>query len=79
MLSRKYLRSLPEFSYIPFGAGLHVCAGRYLAKAEILIFVALLFRDFDVELTSDLPGTLWRNAIGVVRPDRPLRFRYTRR
>ena len=39
VLSRKYLRSLPEFSYIPFGAGLHVCAGRYLAKAEVRIKV----------------------------------------
>jgi len=43
-----------------------------------MIFVALLFRDFDVSLATEWPGTLWENAIGVVRPDRPLMFDFKR-
>eukprot|EP00656_Telonema_subtile_P055721 TRINITY_DN8705_c0_g1_i19.p1 TRINITY_DN8705_c0_g1~~TRINITY_DN8705_c0_g1_i19.p1 ORF type:complete len:470 (-),score=82.36 TRINITY_DN8705_c0_g1_i19:181-1590(-) len=69
---------LPQYAYMPFGAGLHVCAGRFLAKMEIVIFVALLLRDFDCELATDLPGTIWENAIGVVRPDRLLPIRFKR-
>jgi len=69
---------LKEYQYLPFGAGDHVCAGRFLAKAEIMVFVALLFRDYDCALTSDWPGTLWANAVGVVRPDRELSFSFKR-
>jgi sterol 14-demethylase len=75
----KYLRSLPQYSFTPFGAGSHVCAGRFLATREIFIFIALLFRDFDCKLSSPWPDTLWNNAIGVVRPAADLSFTYTRR
>jgi hypothetical protein len=70
---------LPEYSYMPFGAGMHVCAGRFLARAEILIFIALLFRNFDCELVGAIPKSNWRNAIGVVKPAGKLRIKFTRR
>eukprot|EP00658_Telonema_sp_P-2_P031113 TRINITY_DN23357_c0_g1_i3.p1 TRINITY_DN23357_c0_g1~~TRINITY_DN23357_c0_g1_i3.p1 ORF type:complete len:380 (-),score=50.84 TRINITY_DN23357_c0_g1_i3:408-1547(-) len=69
---------LPEYAYMPWGAGLHVCAGRYLARLEIVIFVALLLRDFDCELAAPLPGTVWENAIGVVRPNAKLPINFKR-
>jgi len=72
-------RRLEEYQYLPFGAGEHVCAGRFLAKAEIMVFGALLFRDFDIRLSSEWPGTLWENAIGVVRPDKGLFFEFKKR
>jgi cytochrome P450 len=64
---------------MPFGAGMHVCAGRFLARAEILIFIALLFRQFHVELEGSMPGSHWRNAIGVVKPAGKVGIKFTRR
>ena len=40
--------------------------------------MALLFRDFDCKLASEWPGTLWENAVGVVRPDKELFVMFAR-
>lgn len=37
-------------SYRPFGGGVKYCQGRFLAKQEMLVFVALLINRFDFEI-----------------------------
>ena len=50
-LQNKELRRSPY--YRPFGGGLTHCTGRFLAKREILTFLAVVLYRFDVSLASD--------------------------
>ena len=54
-------RFLPEnvaqrsrFAYLPFGAGPRVCIGSGFAMMEMQIILPMVFRAFNVEITSDL-------------------------
>ena len=40
-------------SFKPFGGGINYCPGRFLAKQEMLYFVALFLNRFDIEIASD--------------------------
>ena len=46
-------------SWIPYGGGSRACPGRHFAKQEILITVAMLLADFDIEILGD------ENALGI--------------
>lgn len=47
-LRDKNLINSPSFK--PFGGGHNYCPGRFLAKQEMLVFVALVLNRFDIEL-----------------------------
>lgn len=40
-------------SYLPFGGGISYCPGRFLARDEFSVFVALVLSRFDVEVVGD--------------------------
>ncbi|GAA3987439.1 cytochrome P450 [Thermobifida alba] len=48
-------RVLPKQSYLPFGAGHHVCVGSHLALMEGHLLTVTLAQRVDVELCSDRP------------------------
>ena len=61
-------------SFKPFGDGTTYCPGRFLAKAEVLTFVALALTRFDLRLANDkindiLPRMeIKRPCIGIMGP-----------
>lgn len=48
--NQKLLRSS---SWRPFGGGITMCPGRYIAKESVAIFIALALRRFDMEFIGD--------------------------
>ncbi|KAL4932112.1 cytochrome P450 [Aspergillus undulatus] len=44
-----------KVAYRPWGAGKHVCPGRFLAKKAVFTFVALLLGNYDVEMVEGQP------------------------
>jgi cytochrome P450 len=63
---------------MPYGGGVSMCPGRFLANGEILQFIALLFERFDMELLeTELPRLdQSRAGLGILPPLRDIRFRY---
>lgn len=41
-----------SLNYKPFAAGVTYCPGRFLAKREVLVFVATLLHRFDIEVSN---------------------------
>ena len=53
-------------SYTPFGGGSLLCPGRLMARVEIMVFLALLIRRFDITVVSRyLPRIDPRSNAGV--------------
>lgn len=64
------------YQQIGFGGGTHKCAGMSFAKNEMAVIVALLFRDFEVELLSPNPQII--RSKGTPRPSETI-IRYKRK
>ena len=59
-------------SYKPFAGGVTHCPGRFLAKQEVLVFVALVLQRFDIELVGNSSvgsEDIRRPEIDHVRPN----------
>eukprot|EP00939_MAST-03C_sp_MAST-3C-sp1_P000062 g62.t1 len=80
----RFLETKPKrgarYTWAPFSAGFHKCSGYPLAMLEIPVVIALMFREYELELLDPLPGMNYKSAFGVVGPDdSPVRVRYRRR
>ncbi|KAL4946296.1 hypothetical protein BDV06DRAFT_218425 [Aspergillus oleicola] len=73
------IHNLPiKASFMPFGAGDHLCPGRRFAKVITLLVTALLVNMYDVEILGDAKhvGMSMRNfGFGMLGPDRTVRVR----
>lgn len=56
--------------YRPFGGGTTYCPGRFLAKREVMTFIALALYRFDISLASDPGGPV--KKVGSSKPDFPM-------
>lgn len=68
----------PWRALLPFGCGARACLGEALARAELLVFLGRIVRDFRLEPPA--PGQLPRlqGAPGTVLRCRPFRLRALR-
>ena len=63
-----------------FGAGVHKCSGYSLAMIEIPVVLALVLREYEMELLDPLPPMDYQQAFGLIGAvDQPTRVRYKRR
>ena len=65
------------FAYVPFGGGPHVCIGKHFAIMEIVISLAVLVRNFKVDVQ---PGFVPDVAAGIaMSPKNPLMVKVSKR
>jgi len=69
-------RSLPKFTYLPFGAGPRVCVGASLALTESALVLATLVQRFRFSLASAEPVKAFPSV--TLRPKQGLRLRVER-
>jgi cytochrome P450 len=55
-----------RYSYLPFGAGEHICIGQHLALTEAMLILAMILGSFDIELDANHP--LERTVGAVLQP-----------
>jgi len=66
--------------FVPYGGGQNICPGRYYAKQEIWLTVAILMLKFDVELHGPETTESYQFfATGVLSPQGPTPFKLRRR
>lgn len=63
---------------MPFGSGISMCPGRFLAMNEMKMFLFILLAHFDVELVENKAVRLdnSRMGLGILLPDVDIAFRY---
>ena len=66
-----------RFSYLPFGVGPRACIGAQFALTEAVLVLALLVREFEIELADRRP--VIPVALITLQPDRRPPFRLRRR
>lgn len=67
-----------KYFLMPFGSGISMCPGRFLAMNEMKMFLFLLLAHFDVELVENKAVRLdnSRMGLGILLPDVDIDFRY---
>eukprot|EP00397_Hematodinium_sp_SG-2012_P036360 GEMP01039245.1.p1 GENE.GEMP01039245.1~~GEMP01039245.1.p1 ORF type:complete len:314 (+),score=48.05 GEMP01039245.1:610-1551(+) len=54
--------------FVPFSKGPYSCSGKHLAQREIPTLVALLLREFDMEMMDPMPEPATEEILGSVEP-----------
>lgn len=65
---------VPQYAYLPFGAGPHICIGKSLATMEMSLIVPTVLQRFRVELSPDQPPVVPEPFLSL-RPTGGLRVR----
>ncbi|NXW75250.1 CP7B1 hydroxylase, partial [Hirundo rustica] len=67
-----------KYFLMPFGSGISMCPGRFLAMNEMKMFLFILLSHFDVELAENKAVRLdnSRMGLGILLPDADIAFRY---
>lgn len=70
----RFLEFKPDGKFIPFGGGVSMCPGRFVAQNEIKIFAIYLITRCDIKIVVDTPiiYDVQRFGIGVLPPGMPI-------
>lgn len=65
---RRFLKDeslLRSKSYTPFGGGVMLCPGRFMARAGTMVFLALLIQRYEITTTGPLPRVDTNSGTGL--------------
>ena len=65
---------IPQYAWIPFGGGPHVCIGQSLAVNEMVLIVATILQKFRLKLAPDQPREVVPEPLLAIRPKGGLRM-----
>jgi len=70
-----------QFSWAPFGRGVHKCSGYGLASVEVPTMIAIFLKMYDLRLLDPLPDLDWSAAFGVIgaKKDQPMKMEFRKR
>lgn len=69
------IRTLPPYSFIGFGAGIHTCMGESFAFMQIKTILAVLLTTYDMKLTGPLPPASYDAMVVMPRGPNIVKFR----
>lgn len=67
----EFEKSLPRYSFFPFGGGPRICLGKYVAMVEAATVLATLAKQFDLSVTDSQSIAPWPTV--TLRPRGPVR------
>ena len=73
-----FLKTIPDYTYFPFGGGPRVCIGNHFAVMEAVLVIACICQRFRLTLLDDHPAVLPQPLI-TLRPKRGLRMNIFKR
>ena len=68
------IRSLPPYSYIGFGAGIHTCMGESFAFLQIRTILAVMLSTYDVEMPGKFPQADYDAMVVMPKGENPIVF-----
>jgi cytochrome P450 len=71
------VETIPQYAWIPFGGGPHVCIGQTLATSEMVLIVATVLQKFRLRFAPDQPREVVPEPLLAIRPKDGLRMTLT--
>jgi cytochrome P450 len=68
------VEDIPQYAWIPFGAGPHICIGQSLALNEMVLITATLLQKFRLSFAPDQPRNVVPEPLLAIRPRGGLRM-----
>ena len=78
----KYSLNQYKGAWVPFGGGTHHCPGRHWVKTQMLVSLAMITGNFEIELMNkqeDLKVDLAKYGLGALNPGEKAPFRIRRK
>ena len=72
------VEQIPQYAWIPFGGGPHICIGNTFALMEMTLIVATVLREFRLMLPPDQAASVPEPLVAI-RPRGGLRMQLERR
>ena len=73
------VETIPQYAWIPFGAGPHICIGQSLALNEMTLIVPTILQKFRLSFAPDQPRDVIPEPLLAIRPLGGLRMTISRR
>jgi cytochrome P450 len=68
------VETIPQYAWIPFGAGPHVCIGQSLALNEMMLIVPTILQKYRLSFAPDQPREVVPEPLLAIRPKGGLRM-----